>query len=118
MRDGANLVEGAAVGTNAVLGHLLAEGPLAQMLVVGGQLLLGGRIVCRKLGSQLVLDLLDQRVALSLGVRLGVERVLEAIADLGLQFVVVAFVDRRRGECPLRLAGLCRPARRSRRQSS
>ena len=88
------------------------------MLVIGGQLLLGGRIVGRQSGSQLVLDLLDQRIALGLGVRLGVERILQAVADLGLQLIVVAFVELRRSECPLRLAGLRQPARRSRRQSS
>ncbi len=57
-------------------------------------------------GSQLVLDLLDQRVALGLAVCLGVERVLEPVADLGLQFRVVGFVELRRGEGPLGLAGL------------
>ena len=104
--DGANLVEGAAVGTDAVLGHLLAEDPLAQMLVIGGQLLLGCGIVGGKPGGQLVLDLLDQRVALGLAVGLGVERVLQAVADLGLELVVIGLVELRRGKGALRLAGL------------
>jgi hypothetical protein len=69
------------------------------------QLLLGRRIVGGQLGSQLVLDLLDQRVAFGLAVGLGVERVLEAVADLGLQLFVVGFVELRRGEGPLGLAG-------------
>ena len=43
--DLANLVEGAAIGTDAILGHLLAEDPLAQMLVIVRQLLLGRGIV-------------------------------------------------------------------------
>ena len=84
--DGANLVEGAAVGTDAVLGDLLAEDALAQRLVVVGHLLLGGGLFgfgqFLQLGGQLVLDLLDERVALGLGVGLGVERVLETIANL------------------------------------
>ena len=84
--DLANLVEGAAVGPDALLGHLLAEDPLAQLLIVVGQLLLGARIVGGQLGGQLVLDRLDQRLALQLVVRLGIQRVLEPVFDLGLQF--------------------------------
>jgi hypothetical protein len=76
--DFANLVEGAAIGTDALLGHLLAEGALAQMLVVVRQLLLGGGfVVGGQLGSQLVLDLLDERIAFGLGVLLGVQRILQ-----------------------------------------
>jgi hypothetical protein len=90
--DFANLVEGAAVGTNALLGDLLAEGALAQKLVVvepASSWRLDRR---REAFGQLVLDLLDQRVAFGLGVLLGVEGVLEAVADLGLQLFVVGFV--------------------------
>ena len=97
-RDLANLVESAAIGTNPVLGHLLAESPFAKQLVIGSQLLLGIRIVGRQLSCQFVLDLLHQCVAVSLGVLLGVERILEAIADLGLQLIVVTFVRGRRNE--------------------
>ena len=106
MRDGANLVEGAPVGPDALLRHLLAEDPLAQMLVIMRQLLLRVGIVGRQSGGQLILDLLDQRVALGLAVRLGVERILQPVADLRLQLVVVRFVELRRGKRPLRLAGL------------
>ena len=58
-----------------------------------------------KLGGQLVLDLLDQRVAFRLAVGLGVQRILEAVADLGLQLGVVGFVELRRGKGALGLAG-------------
>ena len=84
-RDGPNLVERAAIGPDALLGHLLAEDALAQVLVIVRQLLLGCRIVGRQFGGQLVLDLLDQRVALRLAVGLGVQRILQPVADLGLQ---------------------------------
>ncbi len=45
--DRANLIECTAIWPNAILGDLLTEDPLAQMLVVGSQLLFGGRIVRR-----------------------------------------------------------------------
>ena len=79
---------------------------LAQMLVVGAELLLRGRIVGGKLRSQLVLDLLDQRIALGLAVGLGVESILQAIADLGLELRVIGFVELRGGKGALGLAGL------------
>ena len=79
---------------------------LAQVLIVGAELLLRGRIVGGKLGSQLVLDLLDERVALGLAVSLGVESILQAVADLGLELAVVGFVELGSGKCPLGLAGL------------
>ncbi len=47
--DGADLVEGAAIGTDAFLRDLLAEGALAEKLVVGGELLLERRW-CRRRG--------------------------------------------------------------------
>ncbi len=92
-RDCANLVECATIGTNPILRHLLAESPLAQKFVVGRQLLLRVGIVGRQLRGQFILDLLDQRIALGLGVRLGVQRILQPVADLGLQLVVVGFVE-------------------------
>jgi hypothetical protein len=84
---------------------VLAEGALTEKLVVGGEALLGARVVGGQFGDQLVLDLLDHGVAVGLGVLLGVERVLEAVADLGLQLFVVGLVGDRRGEGPLGLAG-------------
>ncbi len=65
--------------------------------IVGGKLLL-----------ELVLDLLDLGVALELGVLLGVERVLETVADLGLEGCGVGF-DRSRAAVTVRLV---LPARR------
>ncbi len=103
--DGANLVEGAAIGPDALLGDLLAEDALAQMLVVVSQLLLGIRIVGGQSRGQLVLDRLDQRLAFQLVVRLGVQRVLDPVANLGLQLGIVGFVELRRREGPLGLAG-------------
>ena len=50
-RDGSDLVEGAAIGTNPILGHLLAEDPFAQQFVVVRQLLLRRGIVGRKLAA-------------------------------------------------------------------
>ena len=55
------------------------------MLIVVRQLLLRGRIVGRKFRSQFFLDLLDQRIALGLAVRLGIESILEPVANLGLE---------------------------------
>ncbi len=52
-----------------------------------------GGVVGGDFGGEFVLDLLDEGVALDLAVGLGVEGVLEAIADLGLELVVIAFVD-------------------------
>ena len=76
---------------------------LAQKLVVLGQLLRGIGIVRRQLRLQLILDLLHQRVALDLRVLLGVESVLQPVADLRLQRVVVLVVDLERVTMPLRL---------------
>ncbi len=104
--DGANLVEGAAVRADAVFGDLLAEDALTEVLVVGSELLLGRRIISGQFGRELVLDLLDQRVAFGFAVGLSVERVLQTIADLGLQVVIVGLVELRCGKRALRLAGL------------
>ena len=83
--DGTNFVECTAVGTDALLGDLLAEDVLAQSLVVFRELLLRVRnfLTVGHPGCQLVLDLLDQRVAFGLWMLLGVERILEPVADLG-----------------------------------
>src|SRR5580698_4169487 len=61
--DGTNLIEGTTIGTDAILGDLLAERTLDQVLVIRCQLLLGVGLVGGKFGSELVLDLLDQRIA-------------------------------------------------------
>ncbi len=92
-RDLADLVEAAPIGTNAILGHLLAEDSLAHRFVILRQLLLGVRIPFGKLLGQLVLDLLDQRVAFRLGMGLGVERVLQPVADLGLKRSKVSLIE-------------------------
>jgi hypothetical protein len=57
--DGANFVEGATIGPNALLRHLLPEELLDEMFIVRAKLLLRARIVCWKSGSEFVLDLLD-----------------------------------------------------------
>ena len=117
-RDLANLVEGAVVGTDAVVEYLLAEDLLAEELVVLAELLRGIGVIGGELLLQLVLDLLDHGVALELGVLLGVERVLEAVADLAFELLRVGLVELRRRQ---RCASSCRPWRpapRCRRRSS
>ena len=107
--DFTNLVEGAAIGTDPLLGHLLAEGALAEQFIIVRQLLLGGWIrallVGGQFGHEFVLDLLHERIAVGLGVLLGVERVLQLVADLGLQLFVIGFIGHRRSKGPLGLAG-------------
>ena len=75
------------------------------MLIVGAELFLRSRIVGGKLCGQIVLDLLDERIAFGLAVGFGVERILEAIADIGLELAVIGFVELRCGESALGLAG-------------
>ena len=104
--DCADLIEGAAVGTDALFGHLLAEGALAHQLVIVAELLLRAGIVGGEFLGQLVLDGFNERVAFGLAVLLGVESIFQTIADLALQLVVVAFVKLRSCESALRLAGL------------
>ncbi len=104
--DRANFVKGAAIGANAILGHLLAEGPFAKQLIVMSKLLLRRRVVGWQRSRQFVLDLLDQPIALGLGVSLGVKRVLQTVADLRLQVVVESLVNLGHSERALRLAGL------------
>jgi hypothetical protein len=58
--DLTNFVKRAAIRTNAILGNLLAEDPLAHQLVIGAQLLLGIRIVGWEILHQLRLDVLDE----------------------------------------------------------
>ena len=74
--DGSNLVEGATIGTDAVFRHLLAEEPFNQMLVIGRKLLLRTGIIGGKRSRELILDLLDQRIALGLAVSLRILRIL------------------------------------------
>ena len=78
----------------------------------------GGGVVFGQFLLQLVLDLLDQGVALELGVLLGVERVLEAVADLGVSCVAVGLVELGRGDGALGLAGLGDELFDARRRSS
>ena len=100
-----NLVEGAAIRSDPILCHLLAEDPLAQFLIIVSQLLFGRWIISGKRGCQLVLDLLDQRLAFQLLVHLGVQRVLETNFDLALQLTEVGLVELRLDKGPLGLAG-------------
>ena len=102
--DGADFVEGAAVGTNAFPGDLLAEDALAEKLVIGGEFFLGAGIVGGEVGCELILDLFDEGVAGGFVVGLGVEGVLEAIADLRLELVVIALVDFGSGDDIIRKA--------------
>ena len=105
-RNGTNFVKGAAIGTDVALGDLLAEEALAQQFIIGGQLLLGIWLVGGQLGCKLVLDLLDERVALNLRMGLGIEGIGEAFADLSLERGVIVFVDHRRRVDALGLACL------------
>ena len=102
--DLANLVEGAVIGANALVEHLLAEDALAEALEVLGELLGSRWIVGGERFLELVLNLLDLSVAVEFGVLLGVESVLEAVAVLRLQIVCVGFVVLKRGDGAFGLA--------------
>ncbi len=92
--DGADLIEGAVVGADAVVEDLVAEDLFAEKLVVLGELLARrSASSCGEFFLELVLDLLDEGVGVELGVLLGVEGVLEAVADLARELVEVGLVD-------------------------
>ncbi len=101
--DFADLVERASIRTPLLIDHCLAEDALAQRLVVVIELALGRVIAFGQLGCQLLLDIFDQRVALGLGMLLGIERVGELLAHLASQAVEVRVVELRRLDFPLRL---------------
>ena len=62
----ANLIEGAAVGTAAVLGDFFAENQLTQHVEILAGLGAGFRLVLGNLGLDAVLERLDLRVAVDL----------------------------------------------------
>ena len=103
--DLANLVEGAMVGADALVQNLLAEDGFAKLLVILGKLLGSGRVVLWQIFLELVLDFLDQGVALKLGMLLRVERILEAVADLGGDVAEVCGIVFEFGDDTLCLAG-------------
>src|SRR5271168_4516646 len=103
-----DLIKCAAVRTNPVLRYLFTEDALAQQLVILPELLLRIRVVCRQFSRQLRLELLDQVIALNLGVSLGVQRVLEPVANLSKECVVVFSVFNRSGKGPLWFASQLR----------
>ena len=107
--DGANLVECAAVRADAVLAYLFAEDALAQSFSSvwpASSWLRAARLGSSfQLSGQLVLDLLDESVALGLGDGLGVERVRDGRQPWRKR-VVVGLIEFRSSDGTLWLAGL------------
>ena len=92
-RDLPNLVECAAIRPYPLLQHLLAEDPLAQCLVILAKLLLRIRLVGGQLLRELVFDGFDHGVTIGLGMRLGIQRVLQSGAHLGIELGCVGMIN-------------------------
>ena len=103
--DGADLIEGAAVGAALLIENLLAEDALPQGLVVGLELGPGLFVFFRDLRLQFFLEVADQVVAFRFGMLFGVEAVGQVGANFRLQRVVVGLVEFRRSDGALGLAG-------------
>src|SRR5258708_22585712 len=93
--DFSNLVEGASIGTALMVNHMLAKDALAEDLEVMLEVRLRFLIVFRNLGQESLLEFLDQRVALRLGMFLGVEPVGQVRAHAFLQVVVISLIELR-----------------------
>ena len=104
--DIADLVELAPVRTPVLLDHLFAEHLLAQQVKVLAGLLASFFVFFRNRCFELVLELLDERVALVLGMLLRVDSIQQTIAQLGTKFLQVGFVGHDRLNRALRLANL------------
>ncbi len=101
--DIADFIEGPAIWTAARLQHLIAKNALLERVeqLLGFGLLFGG-----KRFHDLFLGFVNAMIAFQLGILLGVERVGQFLADLGLDAPVQLLVDSRRLNFPLLLAGL------------
>src|ERR1017187_2254438 len=104
-QDVADFVEGAGIGPALFLQDFLAEDALAQSFEIMFQLGLGRFIVFGNIGLQFLLELFDQRVALCLGMFLGIEAIGKLGADFLFQLVVVGLVEFRRRDFAFFLAG-------------
>ncbi len=102
--DIANLVELAPVGTAPVLDHLLTEDLLAQKIEVFAGLLASSFVFFGNGALDFVFELLDERVALVLGMLLGVDRIQQTVAELGTKLAQIGLVGHDRLDLPLRLA--------------
>src|SRR5260370_5194964 len=106
-RDLANLIEGAMIRSDAVVQNLIAEDVFAKQLIVLAQLLRCSRISFRQLLLQLILDRLDQRIAIELRMLLCIQRILQLRANLIRQAAQILLIDLLRRDQALRLT---RPA--------
>ncbi len=104
--DVADLVELAPVRTPVLLDHLFAEHFLAQQVKVLTRFLPSLFVLFRDRRFELVLELLDERVALVLGVLLRVNSVQQTIAQLGTNLFQVGLVGHDGLHCAFRLAHL------------
>src|ERR1035438_488241 len=101
--DIANLVEPAPVRTAAVFDYLRTEDLLAQKIEVLASLLAPSFVLFGNGALDFVFELLDKRVALVLGMLLGVDGVKQAIAQPGTKLAQIGLVNHDRLDGPLRL---------------
>src|SRR5664280_2223273 len=101
--DIANLVELAPVRTATVFDHLRTEDLLAQKIEVLASLLAPSFVLFGNGALDFVFELLDERVALVLGMLLGVDGVKQAIAQPGTKLAKIGLVNHDRLDGPLRL---------------
>ena len=94
----------AAVWTNAVLDNLVAEDILAKRFIILREFRRRGRLICGESRFQLILDLLDQRIAFKFGMLVGVERILQPIAHFGIHRIIIGLIKFDRLHFALRLA--------------
>src|SRR5579871_743963 len=92
-RDLTNLVKSPVVGTNALVQNLIAEDLLAQHFVILAELLRRRGISLGQILLQLILNVLDQRIAVELRMLLRVERVLQLRTDLAGQLAEIRLVN-------------------------
>src|ERR1019366_9249892 len=99
--DIANLVELAPVRTATVFDHLRTEDLLAQKIEVLAGLLASGFVLFGNGALDFVFELLDERLALVLGMLLGVDGVKQTIAQPGTKLAQIGLVNHDRLGGPL-----------------